>query len=86
MFKVGEIAILQNSDYFTEYNGVECEILKGLNVHKIQHMDMMKKSHRLSYFAQMADGMRLNAAPHQLRKKPLPDESKSTRLELERTI
>lgn len=86
MFKVGEVAILQNAAYFTEYNGMECTILTPLQENKILHMTTMEKAHRESYYVEMADGFKLNAAPYQLKKKPLPEEKKTTETELEKTI
>lgn len=76
-FKVGEVTILQNAAYFTEYNGMECTILTPLQENKIMHMTTMEQAKRESYFVEMADGLKLKAAPYQLKKKPLPEETKT---------
>lgn len=71
-FKVGEIAILQNTTYHHEYEGSECEVVDTLKPRNVVDMGPVTASIKVQYMIRLPDGMKLAAAPHQLRKKEPP--------------
>ncbi len=73
-FKRGDIAIAQYFEQFPEYNGMECEVIDPLEFRGLINADMTVREHVLRYRVQFADGMMLGPLPHQLRKRPVPDE------------
>ena len=73
-FKLGDIAIAQYFDNFPEYNGCECEVINLLEFRGIIEGDMTFHENVLRYRVQFPDGMVIGPRPHQLRKKPKPDE------------
>lgn len=72
--KRGDIAIAQYFEQFPEYNGQECEILDPLEFRGIIDGDMSVRENVLRYRVKFPDGMVLGPLPHQLRKRPEPDE------------
>ena len=77
-FEVGEIAIAVIDVFLTplaehtRYNGEECTILTELTDHMVMdggHYQMMAV-----YGVEFRDGMKLLAAPHELRKKKPPQD------------
>lgn len=74
-FKRGDIAIAQYFEEFPEYNGMECEVLDPLEFRGlIRSSSMEVREHVLRYRVKFADGQVLGPLPHQLRKRPEPDE------------
>jgi hypothetical protein len=72
--KRGDIAIAQYFEQFPEYNGMECLIIDGLEFRGLINNDMEVRENVLRYRVQFPDGMVLGPLPHQLRKRPEPDE------------
>lgn len=73
-FRVGEIAILINTTHFHEYEGSDCEIKQLMSPLESICMNELKAMTKLRYKIELPDGMRLNAGPHQLKKKRSPGE------------
>ena len=73
-FKIGDIAIAQYFDNFPEYNGMECEVINSLEFRGIIEGDMTTHENVLRYRVRFPDGTVIGPRPHQLRKKPKPDE------------
>lgn len=72
-FRVGEIAIMVNALVLIQYNGMECEVLKGPGMMRQRQKD---NSLRLvyGYSVRAADGRIFAVEPHKLRKKKPPRE------------
>lgn len=85
-FKVGEIATLCNAYHFTEYNNMECEVLTPLTPQVSMNLNSMERATRPSHLVQFPDGMKLNALPHQLRKKKPPTKLRERKTELENDL
>ena len=74
-FKRGDIAIAQHFEQFPEYNGMECEIIDPLEFRGLINSEMMAvRENVLRYRVKFRDGMVLGPLPHQLRRRPEPDE------------
>lgn len=72
-FRIGEIAIGQNIIGYPEYNGMECEIIRGLCSRRIHNgLTGEDMGVRDVYRVKWADGERSSQEPHQLRKKHEP--------------
>ncbi len=83
-YEVGEIAILAEPSYHTEYKGEECLIMSPLQIEpNAVNLWTMKVAPREAYHIEMPDGTRFNAAPHQLKKKPKKEDSHDTIREAE---
>ena len=79
MFKVGEIAIIQNAVNYPRLNGEEAEIVGPLAMYKLDNGSIQQgwpvKILNRNFVALRPDGTefkRIIAAPHQLRKKRDP--------------
>jgi hypothetical protein len=71
-FKVGEVAIGQNFEYFPEHNGMECEIIGGLAIRMRMnsHDGTLITDH--CYIVVWANGVRCTVSPGYLRKRNPP--------------
>lgn len=73
IFAVGEIAIMVNAQILVQYNGVECEVLKGPGMMRQRQKDnSIVLIH--GYSVRAADGEIFAVEPHKLRKKKPPRE------------
>lgn len=68
-FKVGEIAIGQNFVHNIERNGMECEVIGGLEMRTGYGSSTGDRITGMSYLVQWSDGMIRVQRPFQLRKK-----------------
>lgn len=69
-FNVGDIAVGQNFAHATFRNGMECEIVKGLEVRKGRLVHNGVKINEPMYMAKWADGELTGVLPAYLRRKP----------------
>lgn len=67
-FKIGEVAILQNCEYYPELNGVEVTIMSTLGKRATTNMGVIT-AHLTDL---MHDGVYISAQPYKLRKKRPP--------------
>lgn len=75
-FKVGELVIMQNASYYTEWNGALGVIVSPLAPRTSMDLSSMQyrtnPSYRVKVLAQ--DGIVVDARPHQIRHLHGPDE------------
>lgn len=81
-FQLGEIAIAQHFENFTEYNGQECTVIGELEPRRLIKDDMTSEDGVWMYRVQFDDGMRLGPLPHQLRRREEPKVDKSVEREV----
>ncbi len=76
-FKVGELVIMQNASYYTEWNGALGVIVSPL-AHRTS-MDLLSMHYRTSASYRVKiltrDGVVVDARPHQIRRLHGPEES-----------
>ena len=73
VFHVGEIATYMNFVVRTEYNGVECEIIGGLEMRMASLSEWGLPPFKcMSYLTRASDGRIFVVVPHRLRKKRPP--------------
>lgn len=73
-FKIHEVATGQNHIYDTALNGMECEIIEGLQIRRLTHKVSGLNDYRECYRVKWANGKILCAQPGYLRKKKPPQE------------
>ena len=73
---VGELVILQNSDYFTEYDGQLGVIVGTLRWRRVLDLGTMTRERRLRYLVRplVPGGIRVASGEHQVRRLRDPGE------------
>lgn len=81
ILKVGDICIGQNLVNRPSYNGVECEIIGGLELRNISyHSEEPNKFKRVGYAVKWQDGSISSQTIHHLRRKSLPGSTADERV------
>lgn len=78
-FKVGELVVMQNASYYTEWNGALGVIVSPLAPRTSMDLLSMRYRTNPSYRVKVLtrDGIVVDARPHQLRRLHGPDEATS---------
>jgi hypothetical protein len=71
-FAVGEIAVLHGLVYATEWNGVECEIIDGLDTYVVRARPWDPSGTKFGFRVRAVDGKTGIVHPRNLRKKRPP--------------
>ncbi len=76
-FKVGELVIMQNASYYTEWNGALGVVVNPLALRTSMDLVTMRYRTSASYRVKVLadDGVIVDARPHQLRPLHGPDET-----------
>jgi hypothetical protein len=76
-FKVGELVIMQNASYYTEWNGALGVVVSPLALRTSMDLVTMRYRTSSSYRVKVLadDGVIVDARPHQLRPLHGPDET-----------
>jgi len=76
-FKVGELVIMQNASYYTEWNGALGVVVSPLAPRTSMDLLTMRYRTSESYRVKVltADGVVVDARPHQIRRLHGPDEA-----------
>lgn len=79
-FRIGELVVMQNASYYTEWNGSLGVIVAALAPRTSMDLSSMRLCTRASYQVQVLaeDGVIVDARPHQLRPLYGPDTETDT--------
>lgn len=87
-FKVGELVVMQHASYYTEWNGALGVIVSPLAPRTSMDLLTMRYRTSASYRVKVlaADGMVVDARPHQIRRLRGPDEATTTERRRRRVV